>query len=1178
MMLFLARYPVRRMLLVVCLSVCSGVGLTACSLTSSVEEAVGGVAPSLRVTTQASPSVLPAGLGKKGRYSIIIENVGGASTEGEITLKDVLPSRFTTYLAVHVEPEYGPHGEPAVCHGTTGEIKCGIPGPLVPGGFAVVTIYVEVTGSTGSLANVASVSGGNSQAATSETSIHEAGEAGAVEAGTPGVSQFKFEATGPAGEPYVQAGGHPQFLTTSLLLNNMYNEKSSGEAVKPLQDVKDLAFYLPLGLLGDAVVTEPCPVSLVEVKYEVSGCPPSSRIGTILPMILSTVNADSPDPTHEYGIYNVTPEKGFAAEFAFSELSITFFVYATVVHHDGQYMIRVATPGLPPGSHLYGLIASFDGDLSEHYLVGGEEFTLDRGAFMTTPSDCEESAEARQATVAANTWENPSAELPITKSVTAFPVLEGCEKLQFSPRVSVKPETTQADEPSGYEVGLEVPQAPNGGLGLGTPPVKNVSLTLPLGTTISPSSAHGLLACQETGPEGININGPESEFVGVDGLEHVAAGHCPEASQIATVTASTPLLHEELSGHLFLASPNCGGAGQAACTEADAKNGELFRLYLEMEAPGSGVVIKLEGTASVEPGTGQITAVFDEGPQFPFSELSVAMKRGPRAPLANPQTCGEAASSSLVSPWSEPQTAAVRSSSAFTVDWNGAGGPCPAASPFAPGFAAGTTSPTAGATSPFTLTVKREDREQNIQSLSTSLPEGLLADVAKVTKCPEPQASQDSLEACPSSSQIGTTTVSVGSGSEPYFVTGKVFFTGPYNGAPFGLSVVVPAVAGPFNLGDVLVRVALYVDPHTSQVTALSGPLPQQLDGVPLRIRTLNVTLTNPEFVLNPTSCTELSITAAIHSTTGTTTNTTTPYSAEGCKHLAFAPVVSGSTDARSTKADGTGVDVKISYPSTSGQADVSKVVLGFPSQLPVRLSTLQQACRAVVFEANPAGCPAGSNIGTATVHTPILSQPLAGPAYLVSYGSAKFPDVVFVLQGEGVRLDVDGHSFVSDKGVLKVTFESVPDAPFSSFETVLPAGPYSQFTASKSSTQAVSSQCGEELLAPATMTAYNGLQVTQNAKLQVTGCKPAVSLLKAKATASNIAVTVKTTVAGQLEITGPGLKTLTKKNVAAGTHKLTLTLTSAGKKAARAHKKIQITVRLTAGKQKASGHKKVAL
>jgi len=741
----------------------------------------------------------------------------------------------------------------------------------------------------------------------------------------------------------------------------------------------------------------------------------------------------------------------------------------------------------------------------------------------------------------------------------------------------VKPETTQADAPSGYEVGLEIPQAPNGATGLGTPPVRDVNLTLPEGTTISPAGANGMESCAEYGPRGINIEGPESEEIGVEGLERPATGHCPGASDIADVTATTPLLREQLSGHMFIATPQCGGSEQAECTEEDAQDGKLFGLYLELRAPNSGVIIKLKGSASVDPKTGRITASFDEQPQFPFSKLTVAMRGGARAPLANGQTCGAATSDAEVVPWSAPYTPAATPSDFFDVDWNGAGEACPGSAPFKPSFVAESTG-VAATTGPFTLTLKRQDREQDVSSLSTTLPEGLLANISKVARCPEAQAAEASLTACPSSSQIGTATVAVGSGSKPYYVQGKVFFTGPYAGAPFGLSVVVPAVAGPFNLGDVLVRVALNVDPHTTQVTAYDPePLPQMLDGVPLRLKLLNVTLENREFVLNPTSCSPTSITGTVHSPTGATAAVSSPFVASGCGNLAFEPTLGVSTEASSTKADGTGVKVKIAYPA-GAEANIAQLAITFPSQLPVRLETLRKACPAATFEANPAACPAASSVGSAVAHTPILAQPLSGPVYLVSYGSAKFPDIVMVLQGEGVTVDVDGQSFVSSTGVLKVTFASVPDAPISAFETVLPAGPYSQFTSSRSIKAARASQCGEDLAAPVAMVAHDGARLTAKPQMTIAGCHPTVSVLGAHATASGVRVTVSTSMRGRLNVDGPGLRAVTLNNAAAGRHGLTLAFTAAGRSAVRAHRKLRIVAHLVAGGRRVRGSKEVAL
>lgn len=1133
--------------------------------------------PAWSVTDLAVPTVLVPAVGREGKYDAVVENVGQAASAGQVTVSVPVPGGLSVF-ETRIEPG-------GTCKTLSGEVQCVTSDSIASTGFIVVQVRFRVAGEVSDVESVASVSGGGAAEASDAATMRLASATERKAAG--GFAQFRFGATGPAGEPVTQAGGHPALVTTSLLLNNFNAEipsepgKVVNEAARPAQAARDLAFYLPLGMLGDPAVTTPCTVALLEIAYNTSGCPQASRVGTILPMILGNVFANP------HGIYSVTPELGYAAEFAFATNNLTFVLYASVVRHDGAYMLRVVSPGLTRDALLVGVVASFFGDIEE-VVPNKEPVLFDRGAFLTDPMDC--SAGELRAQVAMDLWDDPNPRLPIETSAPAFASVNECGLLRFSSDLSVKPQTTQADAPSGYQVGLENPQGPNGAGGLGTPPMRDVSVTLPAGTTISPSSANGLEACPETGPQGFNLEGVESEEVGTEGgedaVEHPAPAHCPTASQIGTATAKTPLLPDEtLTGKLFLAPPRCGGAGPGEeCTDEDASEGRLFRLYLELDGPDAGIVVKLEGKARVNPETGQIDTVFEDNPQFPVSDLTVTTNGGARAPLANGQTCGVAVSSATITPWSAPETPAVETSDFFRVDWDGDGGACPGSLPFSPALVAsgtGTTSSLAARTSPFTFTLKREDREQNIAALSTTLPEGLLANVTKVARCPEPEASQATLTACPASSQIGTTTVAVGPGSDPYYVTGRVFFTGPYTGregtSPFGLSVVVPAVAGPFNLGDVLVRVGLFVNPKTSQVKAVSEPLPASLDGVPLELRVLNLNIENHNFVLNPTSCTPTDITGEVISRGGATADVASPFAAAGCGSLSFSPVLSASTEARSTKIDGTGVDVKIAYPST-GQANIAKVDVTFPRKLPVRLATLREACPAATFDADPASCPAASAVGSAVVHTPILSQPLTGPAYLVSYGSAQFPNVVFVLQGEGVELVVSGESSVSSSGVLKVTFDSVPDAPFSTFETRLPSGPYSQFTSTKTTTLAKASQCGEDLVVPVTMIAHNGAQLTKNVTMSIAGCPPSISVVKAHAGASGVAVTVQSDASGRLAIAGRGLRKLSESRVSAGRHTFTLPYTSQGRREKRAHRKIRITVQLVVGNHKVSKHKTVAL
>jgi hypothetical protein len=774
------------------------------------------------------------------------------------------------------------------------------------------------------------------------------------------------------------------------------------------------------------------------------------------------------------GLYNLEPEAGFPAEFGFTYAGSSVILYGDLARTDVGYVERVATPGVPE-LKTDSVSVLFFGDPAQRDDGGTES-----SAFFTNPTNC--SAGPLNARLRADSWEHPGSW--VTAESTIYPQITECNTLQFQPSLHVRPETAQADEPAGYEVNVEVPQNESA-LTPGTPELKNATVTLPPGVSASPAAADGLVGCPPEGSNGFNQGGkfnaegisetdPEATATGPDGLPHLAPGHCPAASQIGTVEITTPLLSSPLEGRLFLAEPRCGGPGQAGCTQADATNGNLFEVYLE--AQGSGVVLKLTGKVSVDPVTGQLTTTFTENPQLPFSDLKIRLKGGPRAVLANPQTCGQALASGDMTPWSSPITPDVTPLAPVDIDWNDAGGACPASLPFSPGFLAQTLMPAAGAFSPFTLTLSRGDREQYLSRLQVHLPSGLLGLLANVPLCPEPLAGQG---ACSAASQIGTTTVAAGAGSHPYWITGRVYLTGPYNGAPFGLSVVVPAQAGPFNLGNVVVRAQIDADPHTAAVTVTSDPLPQIIDGIPLRVQTVNVTVNRPEFFFNPTDCTEKTITATVAGARGASAAVSTPFAAGGCASLPFKPKFTVSTSAKTSKKSGASLKVKVS--SSAGQANIAKVAVSLPKQLPSRLTTLQQACPAATFADNPASCPAASLVGLAKAVSPVLPVTLAGPAYLVSHGGAAFPDLVVILQGEGVRVDLTGGTSIKN-GVTSSTFASVPDVPIRSFVLTLPQGPHSALAGN-------GSLCAKPLTMPTTLNGQNGAQIKQNTKISVSGC-----------------------------------------------------------------------------------------
>ncbi len=1051
------------------------------------------------------------------RVVVSVVNVGSRPSEGAVAIADVLPSG----LVMVGEPEVQ---EPGVKHVlgkcVPAEPKCTYSKVVLPGRELVMRFGVAVTSPAlrGVLVNGASVSGGGGGEASAGASIPVN-----VSSMPFGVSGFTFEADGVGGSSDLQAGDHPYGMSTTFYLNSTLERAGKPEVV---QDVKDVAVELPLGFAGDPLAAPQCPeVDLTDSEgaSDTNGfhtaCPAASRVGTI--SLVFGGGLVHNEYTVPYPLYNVVPERGYPAELGTNVGSgQPIFIYASVVRDGSGYRLRVATPGSlrANAQEPQEIRVSVFGD------PGAADGTGSNAAFVTNPTSCTTKPLGVNAYVTG--WEGGEA----ATEATAYPEIAGCGLLQgeaaFDPSLMVEPETTQADTPSGYAVDLRFPQAPDAFGALATPDLKDAAITLPAGLSVSPSAASGpsaLAGCAASGGEGINLGSsdvlPSGEDVGDpgatelgaghpggdgspydDGLYHAAPGRCPGGSRIGEVEVKSPVLSEALHGHLYLAQPVCGQAGRAACSEVEAEEGKVFGVYLEVS--GSGVVVKQPGsievggygphsvTAGLAPG--QIRVRFDEDPQFPVEEVRVTFPGGPRAVLANPQTCGTATAVSVLEPWSAPESGPPATpSSSFAV------GGCSAAPVFSPGFLAGTVTPSAGVFSPFTLAVSRQDGEQDLSGVSVTLPPGVAGILANVPLCGEPQAQSG---ACPAGSRVGTVTAAAGAGSDPLWLSGQVYLTGPYKGAPFGLAVVVPAKAGPFDLGDVVVRAAIQVDPHTAQVTVLSDALPQSVDGIPVRLKTVNVSVDRDGFAFNPTNCSQLRVTGTISGdmpdgSPGASVPVSTPFAVAGCAGLPFKPSFKISTQAKTSKKAGASLDVK--YTSGAGQANTAKVAVSLPKALPARLTTIQQACTEAVFDANPASCPTGSVIGTATARTPVLANAVTGPVYLVSHGGAAFPNVVAILQGENVTIDLVG-SIDIKHGVTSAAFDSVPDAPISVFQMVLPEGSHSGLAANLPG-KAKGSMCGQNLTMPTVITGQNGAVIKQTTKITVTGCPKAKKKTKVK-------------------------------------------------------------------------------
>ena len=440
------------------------------------------------------------------------------------------------------------------------------------------------------------------------------------------------------------------------------------------------------------------------------------------------------------------------------------------------------------------------------------------------------------------------------------------------------------------------------------------------------------------------------------------------------------------------------------------------------------------------------------------------------------------------------------SSEPFTITSGAEGTPCSNPQPFAPSMQAGTTNLQAGGFTPFSLTIGRPDSSQALTSIALRLPTGLAGVLKNVPLCPEPQASQGT---CSPASLIGHATSSSGLGSDPFTLSGQVYLTGPYGGAPFGVTIVTPANAGPinsnglptFHLGNVIVRSGIFVDPYTAAVTIKTAvptfveTAQQGRPGIPVQLKQTNVTVERPNFQFNPTNCTPTAIQATLTGDQGGVASLASPFQVANCASLPFKPGFEAEVSGQGSKPNGVGFKV-VTTSAGLGQANIAKVFVALPIQLPSRLSTIQKACRDFLFEANPvSGCPADSNIGQAKISTPVFKNPLSGPAYLVSHGNASFPDVEFVLQGEGVTIILDGKTDIK-KGITYSRFESTPDAPFTRFETTLPAGPHSALTANVPESKHFN-LCGQKLTMPTEIYGQNGVLIKQTTKIKITGCKP---------------------------------------------------------------------------------------
>jgi hypothetical protein len=891
------------------------------------------------------------------------------------------------------------------------------------------------------------------------------------------------------------AGAHEDLTTSFDFAQNSQHQT--------YDDVRSTVVELPAGFIGSNTAVPTCTTSqlLLGAEIQLGGRPTGCPLGSVVGQISLDFGSSGLEQRLTLPLYNMENNSfGIAAKLGFIVYTATQVLAIRVRAGDSGLTItapEIENLGEPRNISvtIWGVPAAHEHDLARQQqcttssnagcvntLGGPVSAGVPIRPFLSNPTSCG----SFTAHLAADSWEHP--DQWSEQSVEVGPIT-GCERVPFDPSIEVAPTTRAVESSSGLDISLVVPQAWDNPFVTAASNLKGAKVTLPVGYTANPSLASGLGVCTPAQFEAETSSSPPG------------AG-CPPESKIGTVDVETPVLVENhLEGNIYIAKP------------FENPFGTLLGLYIVVKDPQRGIIVKLAGKIEPNLVTGQLVTTFDNNPQVPFSRFTLKLSQGANSPLVSPPVCGSYTAESDLTPWSDPLVPRLVTSS-FQIENGIGGGPCPAGGvpPFHPGLVAGTLNNSAGAYSPMDIHITRNDGEQEITRFSSILPPGLTASLRGVPFCPEANieaakhvtgAQEETAPSCPASSEIGHSLVGAGVGTVLAYTPGKVYMAGPYNGAPFSIAAITSAKVGPFDLGTVVVREALVINPETAVVTVdakASDPIPHIIDGIVIHVRDIRVYIDRSQFMINPTNCDPLSFAATV---TGAGADPANPadqapvtinnsFQMANCQNLQFKPVFKVSTSGKTSRSKGASLSVKLAYPKApqGTQANIKSVKVDLPKQLPSRLTTLQKACPDSTFNANPAACPAASIVGHATAITPILPVPLTGPAYFVSHGGAKFPELIVVLQGYGVTLDLHGETFISKAGITSSTFRTVPDDPIGNFELTLPQGPYSALAAN-------GNLCKSKLAMPTAFTAQNGAVIHQSTKISVTGCAKAKKAAK---------------------------------------------------------------------------------
>jgi hypothetical protein len=907
----------------------------------------------------------------------------------------------------------------------------------------------------------------------------------AVESFYFGQSRLEETPPGGTGQPYelldpepqdLRAGGHPYEVNDRFRLSTA-PENPWGSAFPnfALVNARDIVTNLPPGMIGNPQATPRCAAH--ELAH--ATCSGAAQIGVLR---IEANRAQPPTSTyHELPLYNLVPPAGVAAQLGAPlphPINAAAHIDAGISAGSG-YGIEAAALNATAAEGLIAVTATIwgiphdPGHDSERFCPrpnesevvashGGEcpsddELEGDLVPFLRNPTNC---LPSQQAAMKVDPWQAPG---DFARASSQMPQMQGCDLVPFDPDITLTPGTANADSPAGVHVDLHLPQ-PQSPIGVGEADLRKAVVTLPEGLAVNPASGDGLAGCS---PAQIELDGGNP-------------AQCPDAAKIGNVAVETPLLERPLMGGVYVATPH------------DNPFHSLLAIYIAVDDPETGVVVKLAGEVQADPSTGQLTTTFDDSPQLPFEDFKLDFFGGPRAALKTAATCGTFTTTADLTPWTSPAGANATPSSSFDLTSGPGGTSCAQSAegePHNPAFSAGTLTPRAGAYSPFVLRLTRPGGSQEIKGISVTLPPGLTGRLAGIPYCSEQQIEAAATRAgryeaahpdCPAASEVGTVSVGAGAGPSPLYVDGHAYLSGPYRGAPISLAIVTPAVAGPFDLGTVVVRTALYVDPETAQIRAVSGPIPSILQGIQLDVRTIALKMDRREMTLNPTSCEPMAVAATALSALDQAASLSDRFQVGGCDSLPFAPKLSLSLSGPMRRTGNPGLKAVVT--AKPGEANIAGAQVTLPRSEIIDQDHIQTICTRVQFKeggGNGEMCPAESVYGFARAQTPLLDHQLEGPVYLRA-SSNTLPDLVATLGGQ-IDVVLDGRVDTVD-GRIRNTFDVVPDAPVESFTLEMPGGQRGLLT----STTAL---CGHRLRATADFTGQSG-KVSNTEPVVTTSCK----------------------------------------------------------------------------------------